>query len=74
MVIEPVEDLDVAAVGQGPVGEVWLPALVLAPLPSQPTAKSGAAQKDTIFFTAEHWVDFPEGAPFNDATANYPRS
>lgn len=28
MVIEPVEDLDVTAVGQGPVGEVGLPTLV----------------------------------------------
>jgi hypothetical protein len=34
-----------------------------APLPSWRTAKSGAAQKRTTFFTAEHWLDFPEGAP-----------
>lgn len=28
MVVEPVEDLNIGAVGQGPVGEVGLPALV----------------------------------------------
>ena len=28
MVVEPVEDFDLGAVGQGPVGEVGLPAFV----------------------------------------------
>jgi hypothetical protein len=28
VIIEPVEDLDVAAVGQGPVGDIGLPAFI----------------------------------------------